>query len=126
MTNIKNGWLQTKANSLVMGQTTFYWTSNKLEHHFWKIKRTRTSFLEHRTNSNTFIYWWSNSNNSILASKDQTSKIEHERPSLDLLNYPSNILEHDFFKHWTDLNVLVIELKHPILGFEPSDIELRT
>ena len=30
------------------------------------IKRTRTSFFKHRTNSDMFIYWWSNSNGLFL------------------------------------------------------------
>ena len=71
------------------------------------IERTRTSFFEHRTNSNVFIYWWLNSNTSILASNEQTLNIEPKRPSLDLLNHPSNRLERYFFEHLTDSNMVI-------------------
>ena len=49
--------------------------------------------------------------------------------SLDLLNYSSNWLEHHFFPLLNELervHLLVIELEHPIFGFERSNIELRT
>ena len=60
---------------LVMGQTPFF-----------NIKQTQTSFFEHQTNSNMFIYWWSNSNTWILASNERTLNIEPKRPSLHYLN----------------------------------------
>ena len=60
-------------------------------------ERTRTSFFEHRTNSNMFIYWGSNSNTLFLAWKERTSNLIGL--SLDLQNYSSNWLEHHFFKH---------------------------
>ena len=79
---------------------------------------TRTSFFEHLTNSNVFIYWWSNLNNWILASNEWTSNIE---PLLYLLKYSSNRFEHHLF--WTSnsfehVHLLVIYLEHPIFSFE--------
>ena len=65
------------------------------------IEQTRTSFFEHRTNLNVFIYWWSNSNTWILASNERTLNVHPKSPSLDLLNYSSNRLEHHFFEHRT-------------------------
>ena len=59
------------------------------------IERTRTSFFERQTNSNVFIYQWSNLNTLFLASNERTSNIELNRPSLDLLNFlrtDSNII----------------------------------
>ena len=50
------------------------------------IERTQTSFFKHRMNSNTLI----------LTSNEQTSNIEPKRTSLDLLNYSSNRLDHNF------------------------------
>ena len=41
------------------------------------IKQTQTSFFEHRTNSNMFIYWRSNLNTLFLALNDHTSNFEH-------------------------------------------------
>ena len=58
------------------------------------IKWTRTSFLEHRTNTNVVIYLWLNSNTWILASNKRTSNIKPKNPSLDLLI------------HWTDSSII--------------------
>ena len=44
----------------------------------------QTSFFEHQTNLNMFVYWWS-------------SNIESKTPSLDLLIHSSNRLEHHSF-----------------------------
>ena len=41
------------------------------------IDRTRTSFFEHRTNSDVFICWWPNSNTLFLALNDRTSNFKH-------------------------------------------------
>ena len=43
------------------------YSSNRLEH----------SFFKHQTNSNVTVYWWSKSNTLILASNDRISKSEH-------------------------------------------------
>ena len=70
------------------------------------IKPTRTSFFEHRTNLNVFIYWWSNSNTLFLASIDRTSNFEPNRAftrftkllfqlARTSLFWTSNELEHD-------------------------------
>ena len=52
------------------------YSSNWLDPHFFK----------HWTNSNTYIYWYSNSNTLFLASSDRTSNFKHcsTHPSLDL------------------------------------------
>ena len=71
--------------------------SNRIEH----------QFFEHWTNSNMFIYWWSNSNSLYLASNIWTANMEHKRPSLDLLNYSLNRLKHHFFEHQTYSNMLI-------------------
>ena len=82
------------------------------------IDRTRTSFFEHRTNSNVFICWWSNSNTLFLASNDRTSNFEPNRAFTTLtksLIRTLNELER--------VHLMVIELKHPIFGFEQTNIE---
>ena len=87
------------------------------------VDRTQTSFFEHWTNSKVFIYWWSNSNTRILASNKRTSNPK------SLLNYSSNRLKHHFFPALNGpkrVRLLLIELKQPIIGFERSNIELRT
>ena len=50
----------TLTSYVVMCRTPFYQTSIEHEHHFSNIDRTRTSFFEHRTNSNMFINHKSN------------------------------------------------------------------
>ena len=68
------------------------------------IEQTQPSLFKHWTNSNVFIYWWSNSNTWILALNEWTSKLGHKSP---LLNYSSNRLQHHCFEYWTDLNVFI-------------------
>ena len=68
-------------------------------------EKTRILFFKHRTNSNLFIYWWSNSNILFLALNKRTSNLIGL--SLDLLNYSSNWLEHHFFEHRMILNVFI-------------------
>ena len=41
------------------------------------IERTWTSSFQHWTNSNVFIYWWSNLNTLFLASNGRTSNFEY-------------------------------------------------
>ena len=63
-------WLRTNehrtSNLIGLSLNLLNYSSNWLEHHF----------SEHRTNSNMFIYWGSNSNTLILASNEQTSNIK--------------------------------------------------
>ena len=91
-----------------------------------KVWLKKGHFIEHQTNSNIIfwtsnelIYWCSNSNTLFLASNDWTSNSNLIGLSLDLLkNYSLN---------WLKLvHLLVIQLEHPIFGFEWSYIELRT
>ena len=93
------------------------------------IERTWTSFFEHRTNSNVFIYWWSNSNTLFLASNDRTSNFEPNRALNRFTELLFKLTRTSLF--WTSnelkrVHLLVIELEHPNFGFERSNIELRT
>ena len=93
------------------------------------IDRTRTSFFEHRTNSNVFIYWWSNSNTLFLASNDRTSNFEPNRAFTRFTKLLFELTRTSLFRTSNELehvHLLVIELEHPIFGFERSNIELRT
>ena len=66
------------------------------------IKRTRTSFFEHGTNSNVFIYWWSNSNTLILTLNDQTSNFKH----CLTYHFIQVLTSLDLFQQvWTSLNM---------------------
>ena len=64
-------WLRTNEhrtlNLIGLSLNLLNYSSNWLEHHFF----------EHRTNSNVFIYWKSNSNTLFLPSNDRTSNFEH-------------------------------------------------
>ena len=71
------------------------------------IEQTPTSFFEHRTNSNVVIYWWLNSNTLFLASNEQNSNIEPSKAFTSLLHHWLNWLEHNFFKHRTNLNIFI-------------------
>ena len=72
-----------------MGQTLFYQTPNKLEHHFSNIKQTRTcSTIGDRNRTPNF--WFHTNGHQTWNQKG---------PSLDLLNYSSNRLEYQFFEH---------------------------
>ena len=108
--------------------SSFYtWSSDGSNNILSNIEQTRTSFFEHRTNSNLFIHWWSNSNTLFLALNDRTSNFEPNRA----FNRFTKLL---FELNWTSLfwtsnelervHLLVIELEHPIFGFEWSNIEL--
>ena len=112
-----------------MGRTPFYRTSNDLKHHFSNIERSRTSFFEHRTNSNVFIYWWSNSNTLFLASNDWTSNFKPNRAFTRFTKLLFEVTRTSLFRTSNELervHLLVIELEHLIFGFERSNIELRT
>ena len=90
------------------------------------IDRTRTSFFEHRTNSNVFICWWSNSNTLFLASNDRTSNFEPNRAFTTLTKSLIELTRTSFFRTSNELervHLMVIELKHPIFGFERSNFE---
>ena len=97
---------------VVMGRTPFY----------------RTSFFEHRTNSNVFIYS-SNSNTLFFASNDRTSNIEPNMPFTSFAKLLFELTRTSLFRISNELecvHLLVIELEHPIFGFERLNIELRT
>ena len=75
-------WWKTFAVGLVMAQQIHVLTKITLINILFSdgsntilsnIERTRTLFFEHRTNSNVFIYWWSNSNTLFLALNEPTS-----------------------------------------------------
>ena len=91
------------------------------------IDRTRTSFFEHQTNSNVFICWWSNSNTLFLASNDRTSNF---KPNIAFTTWTKSLIEltwTSFFRTSNKLkrvHLMVIERKHPIFGFERSNIKL--
>ena len=77
------------------------------------IDRTRTSFFEHRTNSNVFIYWWSNSNTLFLASNEQTSNIKPNRAFTKFTKLLIELTQTSFFRTSNELehvHLLVIEL----------------
>ena len=46
--------------------------------------------LEHRTNSNMFIYWWSNSNTLFWAKNDRTSNFERNRAFTRITLWPKS------------------------------------
>ena len=100
--------------NIVMGRTLFYWTSNELKHHLSNIQRTQTCSLVGE--------WWSNS--IFFASNEWTSNLIG--PSLDLLNYSSNRLEHRFFEHWTNLNVFIFCNQTQTPYFWLRAIEVKT
>ena len=82
---------------VVMGQTQFYRTSNKLEHYFSNIERTQMcSSIGDRTQT---PYFW------FRTIEHQTSNLIGR--SLYLLNYSSNWLKHHFYEHWTNSNVFI-------------------
>ena len=89
---------------------------------FSNIERTRTPFFEHWTNSNLFIYWWSDSNTLFLASNDRTSNFEPNTVFITFTKLLTKLTQTSIF--WT-LNVLkhvqhlVIKFKHLIFDFEP-------
>ena len=99
-------------NEVVMGRT---------EHHF--IEWTRTLFFEHRTNLNVFIFWWSNT--LFLASDDRTSNFEPYRTFTRFAKLLTELTWTSFFRTSDELKWEVI-LEHPILGFERTNIELKT
>ena len=87
-----------------MGRTPFYRTSN---------------WLEHWTNSNVFIYWWSNSNTLLMASNNQTSNFEPKGAFTRFTKLLIELTQTSFF--WTSnelirVHQLVIELEHPIFA----------
>ena len=90
---------------IVMGRTPFCRTSNKLVHDFSNIEGTQTC-LSIGNQTRTPYFW--------------LQKIAHRTSNLIglLLNYSSNSLEC--------VRLMVIELEHPIFGFERSNIKLWT
>ena len=93
------------------------------------IERTRKSFFEHRTHSNMFIYWWSNLNTLFFASNNRTSNFAPNRAFTRFTKVLFELTRTSLFRTSNELervHLLVIELEHPIFGFERSNIELRT
>ena len=83
-------------------------------------------FIEHRTNSNVFICWWSNSNTLFLSLNDRTSNVEPNRAFTALTKLLIELTRTSLF--WTSneldcIHLFVIELKHPIFGFDQSKFE---
>ena len=102
-------------NNLVMGRTQFYRTSDELEHHFLNVEITWVcSSIYDRTWTSHFWLWMNKHRTSNLIGL-----------SVDLLNYSSNWLKHHFFE-LERVHLFVIELEHPIFGFERSNIKLWT
>ena len=99
---------------VVMSRTPFYRTSNKLEHHLSNIEQTR------RCSSIGYLF---------LASNDRTSNFE---PNRAFTRFSKLLIEQyrtSVFRTLNELervHLMVIELEHPIFGFERLDIELRT
>ena len=82
---------------VVVGRTRFYWTSNKLEHHFLNVERIRTcSSIGDQTWT---PYFWLRTN--------EHGTLNLIGLLLDLLDYSSNWLKLHFFEHWTNLNVFI-------------------
>ena len=107
-------------------QTPFMEISDESNTILSYIERTRTSFFEHRTNSNMFIYWWSNSNTLILASNDRTSNFKPNSAFTRFTKLLFGLIRTSLFRTSNELervHLLVIELKRPIIGFERSNIE---
>ena len=116
-------WLRTiehrTSNIIGLSLCLLNYSSNWLEHHFF----------EHRTNSNVFICWWSNSNTLFLASNDRTSNFEPNSAFTTLTKSLIELTRTSFFRTSNELervHLSVIELEHPILCFERLNIELRT
>ena len=83
---------------LVMCQTSFYRTSNQLEHNFSNIERTLTcSSVGDGTRT---PYFW------LRTIEHRTSNLIQS--SLHLLNCSSNWLKRHFFEHRTNLNVFIL------------------
>ena len=116
---------QTNSNTLFLASNE--WTSNfKPNRDFTRftkllIKLTQKSFFRTSNELECVHLLVIELKHPIFASNEQTSNLII-KPSLDLLNYSSNRLEHRF-KH---VHLLVIEPEHPIFGFERSIIKLRT
>ena len=92
-------------------------------------KQSQTSFFEHRTNSNVFIYWWSNSNILVLASKEQTLNIELNKAFTRYIKLLIELTQRSFLRTSNEpkhVHLIVIKLEHAIFGFKRSNIELWT
>ena len=85
------------------------------------IDRTRTSFFEHRTNSNVFIYWWSNSNTLFLASNERTSNIEPNRAFTKFTKLLIELTRTSCFEHRTNSNVFIYWKLNSNTLFLPSN-----
>ena len=93
------------------------------------IERTLTSFFEHRTNSNVFIYWWSNSKTLFLASNDPTLNFKPNRAFTTFTKLLIELTRTSFFRTLNELehvHLMGIKLEHPIFSFELLNIDVRT
>ena len=75
------------------------------------VERSRTSFFEHRMNSNTLF----------LASNNQTSNFELDKAFTRFTKLLFELTRTSLFRKPKELerfHLLVIELEHPIFGFE--------
>ena len=100
-----------------MGQTLFYRTLNKLEHHFLNIEQTRTSSpIGDRTRT---PYFW------LQTNKHQSLNLK----GLSLDRFTKILIELTWTSFFQTLNelehvhLLMIELKHLNFGFKQMDIE---
>ena len=106
-------WSKNKS-TLKEHDTKLEWTSNKFEHHFWTLNIL-----------NVFIYWQANSNALFLVLNEQALNI---KPNRAITRFARLLIVQtwtSFF--WTSnelkcVHLLVIDLKHPIFGFEQSSI----
>ena len=83
-----------------MGWAPFYRTSNQL-------KRTQTSFFEHWTNLNMFIYWWSNSNTLFRLTNYQTSNIKSNRAFITFTKLFIELIQTSFFRISNELEHVI-------------------
>ena len=99
---------------VVMGRTSFYRTSNELEHHFLNIEGTRT-----RTCSSK--YWWSNSNTLFLACNKRTLNMKPNKVFTWFIKLLIELTRTSFFLTSNEperVHLFLIEIQHPIFGFE--------
>ena len=104
---------------------TFFEASDGLNTTLSNLEITQTSFFEHQTNMNVFIYWWLNSNTWILASNERKSTHKTRKAFTRFHRTDSNII----LSTWNRLeyvHLLVIKLKNLIFGFEWINIEFQT
>ena len=100
-----------------MGRTPFYRTSIELEHHLSNIELERVHLLVIELKHPIFGFEPSN---------DRTSNFEPNRAFTTLTKSLIELTQTSFFRTSNELervHLMVIELEHPILGFEQTNIE---